>query len=199
MGEHWKTKDQILGYLFNMPPNWPPKTRHWNPPENWRPDASWGPAPPGWDFWVWDPSYVDRTGATSAGVAAPKPPKSRSERVTVLVVAAFIALIVGWSVLDLYKASKSGTFGSTSSNDSSFTCTHFRDVAGDIAKGILTVSEIRDKAQEIEGNSVTGPPNLQVAATEFLAGATSAVQTGNALDAAQGMAALDAACSAAGD
>lgn len=44
------------GWRFRAPPGWPPPPAGWVPSPGWRPDPSWPAAPPGWQFWVADPS-----------------------------------------------------------------------------------------------------------------------------------------------
>lgn len=45
-----------IGWRFHAPPGWPPPPSGWTPPPGWRPDPVWPPAPPGWQFWIADPS-----------------------------------------------------------------------------------------------------------------------------------------------
>lgn len=60
-----------MGYRFNTPPNWPaPASPDWLPPKGWKADASWGPAPDGWNFWVEDPTFAGQPSVAGA-VAAP--------------------------------------------------------------------------------------------------------------------------------
>jgi hypothetical protein len=59
-----------MGYRFNTPPNWPaPPSPDWRPPEGWQADASWGPAPDGWSFWVEDPTFAGQPSETGAAAA----------------------------------------------------------------------------------------------------------------------------------
>jgi hypothetical protein len=44
-----------MSYRFNPPPGWL-VPEGFTPPDGWTPDASWPAAPPGWDFWVAEPT-----------------------------------------------------------------------------------------------------------------------------------------------
>jgi len=57
-------------------------------------------------------------------------------------------------------------------SDSSLACDHFRNIAGDIADGVLTDSEIRSKLREVESNASIATPAIQSAARRMLAAAT---------------------------
>jgi hypothetical protein len=59
------------------------------------------------------------------------------------------------------------------SNDSSLACDHFRNTAGDIAAGLLTDVEMREKLKEIHDNAAIATPEVQSAAQGMLAAATS--------------------------
>jgi hypothetical protein len=72
------------------------------------------------------------------------------------------------------------------------TCEIVRDIAGDAAAGVDTVSETRDRLKHLlDGYGVNAPPDIQTALRDSLA-----AMTGVTLDASFGR--LESACSARG-
>jgi hypothetical protein len=72
------------------------------------------------------------------------------------------------------------------------TCEIVRDIAGDAAAGVDTVSETRDRLKHlVDGYGVNAPPDIQTALRDTLA-----AMTGVTLDASLGR--LESACSARG-
>lgn len=78
--------------------------------------------------------------------------------------------------------------------DSKLACEHFRNVARDVSRGVLTDAELRRKLKEVDDDAVIGTPEVRAAATAMLAGIT----TGTTESFLQAIKEMDAACSAAG-
>ncbi len=79
-------------------------------------------------------------------------------------------------------------------SQSKLACTHFRNVAGDVSKGVLTDAELRKKLKEIDDNAIIATLEVQRAATAMLAGIT----TGTTEQLLQAFRDMDSACDAAG-
>src|SRR5215207_2551467 len=87
---------------YSSPPNWPKPPEGWVPPRRMRADPAWGPAPPGWNFWVDEngnpapPPGPGQQGGAPTGPAAQGPNEKnwfvRHKLPTALV--AILALIV---------------------------------------------------------------------------------------------------------
>lgn len=59
---------------FNPPPQWPVPRQGWFPDRDWAPDPSWPPAPPGWRFFVDEPTPDSAVGdAPPTAVIGPAP------------------------------------------------------------------------------------------------------------------------------
>jgi hypothetical protein len=129
---------------------------------------------------------------------AAKPSKVSAEpsKVTAIFgILVFIAIIGGCSA-----AISSNTPADTSSGSAdgatSLACSHFRDIASDMSKGILTDAEIRSKMQEVyDSASVAQAAGIPDGAQSLLAAATAGDPTGLAI----AISAFSTACSNAGD
>jgi hypothetical protein len=74
-------------------------------------------------------------------------------------------------------------------------CSHFRNVSGDAADGLLTDAELRDKLKEVhEDAQVSEEPGVADSARRMLAAATS----GDTAELELAITAMDQACSDAG-
>jgi hypothetical protein len=74
-------------------------------------------------------------------------------------------------------------------------CTHFRNIVGDISKGILTDAEARSKFQEVNDNaSIADEPDIVAGGDELVASMT----TGTSDDVLAAIGDMDSACSDAG-
>jgi hypothetical protein len=70
-------------------------------------------------------------------------------------------------------------------------CTHFRNVAGDVSAGILTLPEVRDKLREVYDTArVSSAPGIATGAQEMLA----AITAGDLDDLARDVRAFAGAC-----
>ena len=89
---------------FNPPPQWPVPPRGWFPDRAWAPDPSWPPAPPGWRFFVDEPTSDSTVGgapptpvfeaAPGAPVIWPQRPPARAKKLWLLVaVVAVVGLV----------------------------------------------------------------------------------------------------------
>jgi hypothetical protein len=101
------------------------------------------------------------------------PGGSRGLRLTII-----LCLVVGgmywYLTTDASKQSSASANGDVLSP-----CNHFRDIDQDIAQGILTDMEIRGKAEELRVDALVAPTDIQMAVTEYLSEATTAVRTGD--------------------
>ena len=84
--------------------------------------------------------------------------------------------------------------GGGDGNDSSLACDHFRNVAYDVSRGLLTDREMREKLKEVYDNASIATPRIRSAAEKMLAGATSY----NIPRLRAGIREMDAACDQAG-
>ena len=102
----------------------------------------------------------------------------------------------GEAATDTAEPSSTETPPTTSAEhrESRLACEHFRNVAQDAADGVLTVPELREKLQEVEGNASIATPAVQEAARETLA----AITSGSPEDMEAAVQALSQACSEAG-
>jgi major membrane immunogen (membrane-anchored lipoprotein) len=82
----------------------------------------------------------------------------------------------------------------SAADQSGLACNHFRNVAGDIADGVLTDAEAREKLKEIDDNAVIATPRIQSAARGMLA----AMTAGDIAKLTREARRMDRACSAAG-
>jgi len=79
-------------------------------------------------------------------------------------------------------------------DESSLACDHFRNVHRDIADGIYTDEELREKLKEVDDNAIIATPKVRRAARQLL----SAVTVGTIKDVARGLDRMSDACSEAG-
>jgi len=102
---------------------------------------------------------------------------------------AIVALAATAACTDGYGDDGSGSAGAD------LACTHFRNIVGDIADGVLTDAEARAKFQEVE-DSASGAEEADIrsSARELVA----AMTTGTADDVAAAAIDMGAACDAAG-
>lgn len=84
--------------------------------------------------------------------------------------------------------------GPSPSEGSSLACDHFRNVMGDVSKGLLSDEELRTKLKQVYDDSDIATPGVQSAAQAMLSADTNGDQQG-VLAAAGDM---DKACTAAG-
>jgi hypothetical protein len=98
-GENDEAEDQVMGYRFNPPPNWPPsRSPDWVPPAGWTPDAAWGPAPDGSNLWVEDPTFAGQPSAAGADAATTPARRNRLPRhdaITAVGAVLLLAMFVG--------------------------------------------------------------------------------------------------------
>ena len=78
--------------------------------------------------------------------------------------------------------------------ESRLACNHFRNVARDVGRGVLTDVELRKKLKEVDDDAVIATPQVRSAATAMLA----AMTTGTASDLLEAIGEMDSACSTAG-
>lgn len=78
--------------------------------------------------------------------------------------------------------------------ESSLACDHFRNVARDIADGVLTDAEAREKLKEVHENAIIATPAVRSAARGMLA----AMTAGDYEALAEEVANMDQACTDAG-
>jgi hypothetical protein len=90
---------------FNPPPQWPVPRQGWFPNRDWTPDPSWPPAPPGWRFFIDEPTpdntivddpprpELDVTAGST--VFAAQRPTARPKRVWLLVTIVAVVGLVG--------------------------------------------------------------------------------------------------------
>lgn len=92
-----------------------------------------------------------------------------------------------------YVNSANQTPATKAKDDSSLACNHFRNIAGDVTKGVLTPTELRSKLKEVESNASIGTPEVQHAATRMLSSSTA-----GGLPSPESITAMGDACKAAG-
>jgi hypothetical protein len=80
------------------------------------------------------------------------------------------------------------------SRNASLACDHFRNIVGDVSKGVLTVGELREKLKEVDDNASIAPVDVQLAATELLSTVTRDDADGFLI----AMSSMDTACTVAG-
>jgi hypothetical protein len=86
------------------------------------------------------------------------------------------------------------TSGPSPAEGSSLACDHFRNVMGDVSKGVLSDTELRTKLKQVYDDSDIATPAVQSAAQAMLSADTSGDQQGLLSAAGE----MDKACSAAG-
>ena len=114
--------------------------------------------------------------------------------VTTLVIMALAGVGVIWSMT----TGSSSTPSASAPGEVLAPCDHFRDIDRDIAQGILTDAEIRGKAQELRVDALNAPSDIQDAVTEYIAGATTLVQSGDRAEFGKATFDLSSACGAHG-
>ncbi len=82
----------------------------------------------------------------------------------------------------------------TGDQHSRLACSHFRNVAGDVARGVLTDAELRGKLKQVDANASIATPQVQRAASAMLA----AMTTGTSTELVSSFREMDTACEAAG-
>lgn len=151
--------------------------------------------------WVQAPdgSWHQRVGPAPA----PAEKKDSSPGVGCLVLMVLAVIIGGAMVISSNKpkpaAAPPGTTASGAAvpvtvedDKSSHACLHFRNIAGDISKGLLTDAEMRSKFKEVNDNAIIGTKAVQKAAQSMLSAAT----IGDASDVLSAMGDMDKACKA---
>jgi hypothetical protein len=120
-----------------------------------------------------------------------------SKGMAIFGVIVIVAVIGGCSAMavntDTSSSSSSSAGGDTSTQAS---CSHFRDIASDMSKGILTDTEIRSKMQEVyDTASISLDPGIPDGAQALLAAATA----GDPTALATAISAFSTSCSNVGD
>jgi hypothetical protein len=127
-----------------------------------------------------------------------RPTTKAENRQAIIGIVVFIALLGGCGALASASNSTTSSSSTPSSGNSSTdaSCSHFRDIASDISKGILSDTEIRSKMQEVyDSASISLDPGIPDGAQALLAAATAGDPT--ALTTA--ISAFSTSCSNVGD
>jgi hypothetical protein len=125
-------------------------------------------------------------------------PAKPSKGMAIFGIVFWVVFIGGCSALvqNNTPSSSSSTSGSGGDNSTRASCSHFRDIASDISKGILSDTEIRSKMQEVyDSASVSLDPGIPDGAQALLAAATA----GDPTALATAISAFSTSCSNVGD
>lgn len=116
---------------------------------------------------------------------------NRGARITAVIIFSGLCALTGACATGV----ASGSSASSSRNDSTLACEHFRNIAYDASNGLLTPTELRTKLKQVYSNAAIATPAVQLAAQRMVAASTSLNYTalGNAVEA------MGSACTATGN